>query len=137
MSATPAMRMVYSLVIVFAVLAIPFMCASQDRLNANFRKRAATDIRALVDALDEFAAGKIEAYPRDLDAWFAKESRNSPYLVRYNGRMPKDGWGHAFVYEPPTEARPRARILSLGADGKPGGEGIDADIDSEALPKAR
>lgn len=131
-----ATRTLFSIVIVFGLLAIPFMCASQDRLHASYRKRAVTDIRALMIALDEFAAGNVQAYPRDLNAWFAKEQLNSPYLVRYQGRMPKDGWGHPFVYEPPNEARPRARILSYGADGAPGGTGIDEDIDSETLPKA-
>jgi len=129
-------RTLFSIVIVLALLAIPFMCASQDRLHASYRRRAATDIRALIIALEEFAAGNVQAYPQNLEAWFAKESHNSPYLVRYKARLPRDGWGHAFVYEPPTEVRPRARILSFGADGLQGGTGIDADIDSEALPKA-
>jgi len=136
MGGTSGTRILYSIVIVMAILTIPFMCASQERLNASYRKRSAADIRKLVAALDEFAAGKVQAYPQNLDAWFAKESPNSPYLVRYNGRMPRDGWGHPFVYEPPTEVRPRPRILSLGADGARGGAGIDADVDSEELGRA-
>ena len=136
MGGSSGTRILFSIVIVMALLAIPFMCASQDRLHATYRKRATADIRKLVVALEEFSGGNVQAYPRELEGWFAKEGRNSPYLVRYNGRLPKDGWGHAFVYEPPNEARPRARILSYGADGVPGGTGIDADIDSETLPKA-
>ncbi|HKC50804.1 MAG TPA: type II secretion system protein GspG [Myxococcota bacterium] len=129
-------RTLFSIVIVLALLAIPFMYASQKQLHASYRKRAAADIRTLMGALDDFASGNVQAYPRDLDAWFAKEALNSPYLVRYHGRMPRDGWGHPFVYEPPTEVRPRARIVSYGADGVRGGTGSDADIDSEALPRA-
>jgi general secretion pathway protein G len=134
MGGTPGTRILYSIVIVLAILSVPFMCASQDHLHATYRKRATADIRKLIAALDDFAAGNVQAYPQNLETWFAKAAGNSPYLVRYNGRMPHDGWGHPFVYEPPTEARPRARILSYGADGVPGGTGIDADIDSEALP---
>src|SRR5262245_60767376 len=137
MNGSVGTRTLFSIVVVMGLLAIPFMCASQDRLHANFRKRATADIRALMTALDEFAGGKVEAYPQDLGAWVAKESASSPYLVRFNGRMPKDGWGHAFVYEPPSEARPRPRIVSYGADGQPGGEGVDADVDSGALPPPR
>src|SRR5882757_3960006 len=105
-------RTLFSIVIVLALLAIPLMCAAQDRLHAAYRKRATADIRALIAALDDYAAGNVQAYPQDLAAWFAKEAHNSPYLVRYNGRIPRDGWGHPFVYEAPTEARPRARVLS-------------------------
>jgi general secretion pathway protein G len=48
-----------------------------------------------------------------------------PYL---DEALPLDPWGNAYQYRVPgEEGRPFA-IVSLGADGKPGGEGIDADI---------
>jgi general secretion pathway protein G len=39
-----------------------------------------------------------------------------------------DPWGRAFVYR--AEAGQAYEIVSLGADGKPGGEGDDADLSS-------
>ncbi|MDE2367964.1 MAG: type II secretion system major pseudopilin GspG [Burkholderiales bacterium] len=48
-----------------------------------------------------------------------------PYL---DEAVPLDPWGNPYLYQVPgDEGRPFA-IISLGADGKPGGEGIDADI---------
>ena len=47
----------------------------------------------------------------------------------YIERLPKDPWGNAYVYVNPG-LHGEIDVMSLGADGKPGGEGIDADIGS-------
>ena len=41
--------------------------------------------------------------------------------------MPVDPWGNAYVYRAPGRDGPYD-LMSLGADGQPGGEGVDADI---------
>jgi general secretion pathway protein G len=49
-----------------------------------------------------------------------------PYLRK---AVPMDPWGTPFVYLSPGEMNPRGYdLLSLGADGEPGGEGEDADL---------
>jgi general secretion pathway protein G len=51
-----------------------------------------------------------------------------PYIKK---AVPLDPWQHAYVYRSPgTESRTGYDLLSLGADGKPGGEGDDADLTS-------
>lgn len=51
-----------------------------------------------------------------------------PYLRR---AIPLDPWGNPYIYLSPGEVNPRGYdLLSLGADGEPGGEGEDADIRS-------
>ncbi len=47
----------------------------------------------------------------------------------YLERLPKDPWGNAYLYANPG-LHGEIDVLSLGADGKPGGEGFDADIGS-------
>ena len=47
----------------------------------------------------------------------------------YLERLPRDPWGNAYVYVNPG-LHGEIDVLSLGADGKPGGEGLDADIGS-------
>ena len=42
--------------------------------------------------------------------------------------LPNDPWGHPFQYQIPGRNGAAFEIFSLGADGKPGGEGNDADI---------
>jgi len=49
-----------------------------------------------------------------------------PYLKK--NKVPHDEWGNAFVYEIPSRHKMPFDLYSLGADGKPGGTGDDADI---------
>ncbi|WP_282823833.1 type II secretion system major pseudopilin GspG [Pelomonas sp. V22] len=48
-----------------------------------------------------------------------------PYLT---GKLPLDPWGRPYIYKVPGEAGQPYTIMSLGADGKEGGEGINADV---------
>ena len=49
-----------------------------------------------------------------------------PYLRK---DVPLDPWGTPFIYMSPGEVNLRGYdLLSLGADGEPGGEGEDADV---------
>ena len=49
---------------------------------------------------------------------------DGPYLRK---PVPTDPWGNPYEYESPSEHGDFA-ILSLGADGRRGGEGLDKDI---------
>lgn len=50
----------------------------------------------------------------------------SGYLL--STRVPKDAWGNDFVYNLTPESDKPFIIMSYGADGKKGGEGINADL---------
>lgn len=43
----------------------------------------------------------------------------------------KDPWNHAYVYAVPGKDGHPFDLISLGADGKPGGDSVDADIRNE------
>ena len=47
----------------------------------------------------------------------------------YLEKLPNDPWGHPYQYLNPG-LHGEVDILSLGADGAPGGDGADADIGS-------
>jgi len=49
---------------------------------------------------------------------------SGPYLKK---TVPLDPWGHPYVYRAPGEKR-EYDIVSYGRDGKPGGNGQDADL---------
>lgn len=54
-----------------------------------------------------------------------KAKWRGPYL---DDEVPKDPWGNPYRYSlPGTNQQPFA-LYSLGADGKRGGEGVDADV---------
>lgn len=55
----------------------------------------------------------------------AKNYRKGGYLER----VPKDPWGNPFVYTSPGQ-NAEYDISSYGADGVPGGEGEDSDVNS-------
>ena len=62
----------------------------------------------------------LRVKPADVNQW------NGPYMPK---DIPKDAWAHDFVYRFPGEHQvDEPEIVSLGADGQPGGEGINADI---------
>lgn len=42
--------------------------------------------------------------------------------------MPEDPWGNRFEYASPGSAGQKYEVVSYGADGRPGGDGEDADI---------
>jgi general secretion pathway protein G len=68
---------------------------------------------------DEGLAALI-ARPAGLQRW------NGPYLD--GTAVPQDPWGHSYQYRTPGGEGRRYDLLSLGADGREGGEGQDADI---------
>ena len=55
-----------------------------------------------------------------------------PYLSRV---VPLDPWGRPYIYIAPGKANPQSfDIYTLGRDGKPGGDGEDADLTSWGGP---
>ncbi|MGE5487811.1 MAG: type II secretion system major pseudopilin GspG [bacterium] len=50
---------------------------------------------------------------------------NGPYIAK---EIPLDPWGREYVYKYPGDHGDEPDIISYGADGQPGGEGINADI---------
>jgi general secretion pathway protein G len=96
-------------------------------------KTTTVQINQLENALIEYQmdVGRYPSVDEGLEALIrrpasAPETRwNGPYLRK--NVVPTDGWNNPFVYEL-EEGRPIIR--SLGADGQPGGEGLDADLDN-------
>jgi general secretion pathway protein G len=50
---------------------------------------------------------------------------SGPYLTQ---DVPLDPWGHPYLYKYPGEHGDEPDVVSLGADGQPGGDGNNADI---------
>lgn len=46
----------------------------------------------------------------------------------YLKEIPKDEWGRDFIYKAWVGDKSHTILLSWGADGEAGGEGIDADL---------
>jgi general secretion pathway protein G len=61
----------------------------------------------------------LRAKPQDVNLWAG------PYMPK---DIPKDPWGNDYVYKYPGDHGDEPDIICLGADGKAGGEGVNADI---------
>ncbi len=92
----------------------------------------------LAQAQVQTMAGKIDQFkmdtgqlPADLTALVTAPSGVSGWLGPYSKQAElNDPWGHPFQYSVPGENTPFG-LVSLGADGKPGGESVNADIKFE------
>ena len=91
---------------------------------------ARVQIEALATAVDLYRL-EVGEYPPSLEALVERpagaERWNGPYLRK--NKVPEDPWGRDYVYRQPGEHGPYD-LVSLGADGQPGGEGENRDIAS-------
>lgn len=92
--------------------------------KANTQK-AKADIEVLDQAVTQYRLDTMQYPPagEGLRALAAKSSGGQSYIRK----LPNDPWGRPYVYRLPGE-HGAYDILSLGADGQPGGEGENADI---------
>lgn len=93
-------------------------------------KVARAQIESFGQALDQYrldvgqyptseqGLGALRAAPQQVARW------QGPYLKR---DVPDDPWGHPYVYKRPGQ-HGDYDLVSLGADGQPGGEGEAADV---------
>ena len=120
-------------VVILGILAAIIVPRVMDRPDTARIVKARQDIRALESALNLYKLDNFH-YPstdQGLEALVEKpvgspEARNWK-SGGYLDRLPKDPWGGDYRYLSPG-VHGEVDIYSLGADGRPGGEGIDADI---------
>jgi general secretion pathway protein G len=97
---------------------------------------AQSDLRSLSNALDIYRLDNFQ-YPstdQGLQA-LVEQPSGFPEPKNYNPEgyiknLPTDPWGSPYVYERTPSG---FRLVSLGADGTEGGEGLNADIHFEDL----
>jgi general secretion pathway protein G len=115
---------------IMAALIVPNVLERADDARVT---AARTDIGNLVQALKLYKLDNLR-YPsaaQGLQALVVKPSVDpvpgnwKPYL----DKLPNDPWGNAYKYLNPG-VKGEIDVMSFGADGKPGGEGKDADIGS-------
>ena len=119
--------------VIIGILAALIVPNVLDRADDARVTAAKTDIANINQALKLYRLDN-QRYPtgeQGLQALVAKPA--SPPLPTnwkpYLEKLPNDPWGNPYQYLNPGIKGP-IDIMSLGADGKPGGEGKDADIGS-------
>ena len=119
--------------VIIGVLAALIVPNVLDRADDARTTAAKTDVNNLMQALKLYRLDN-QSYPtgeQGLAALTAKPSvgPNAPNWRPYLDKLPADPWGRVYQYMNPG-IHGEVDVLSLGADGQPGGEGKDADIGS-------
>jgi general secretion pathway protein G len=102
------------------------------------RGTAKAQIEMLGTSVDTFRLD-MRRYPKELDELLRKPSDDKnwdgPYVKK---DLPTDPWERPYVYKCPGDDGRDYDIISYGADGQPGGDGENADINNwESLKKSK
>ena len=114
---------------------IQFACAwDPPRANERHIELARAQMHAFREALQRYRED-VDRFPSTDEGLNALRTNldgnvqwHGPYLP---ADIPLDPWGRPYVYRYSIEQGDTPEIVSLGRDGKPGGDGDDADIVSE------
>ena len=126
----------FTLIELLVVLAILTLLAGLvgprvlNQLGGAKSKTAGVQIADLDKSLELFKldVGRYPTTEEGLDALVKRPGSVNGWAGPYlKGGVPTDPWGHPYRYASPG-ANGGIEILSLGADGTPGGDGENADI---------
>lgn len=122
------MLVVMTIIALFAALVAPRLLNKSDTARVT---AARAQINSFMTALGtykldtgvypntEMGLKALRTRPQGVNQW------QGPYLPQ---EIPVDPWGNAYVYKYPGSQGDEPEIICFGADGQPGGEGINADI---------
>ncbi|MBC7393637.1 MAG: type II secretion system major pseudopilin GspG [Variovorax sp.] len=115
---------------VLAALIVPNVIERADDARVTAAK---TDVNNLMQALKLYRLDN-QRYPtaeQGLQALLVRPTAGpaAPNWKPYVEKLPNDPWGRSYQYMNPG-IKGEIDVLSLGADGQPGGEGKNADIGS-------
>ncbi len=122
------MLVVLTIIALFAALVAPKLLnkgdtarvtAARAQINAFGTALGAYKLDTGLYPTNELGLRALREKPQGVNQW------QGPYLPQ---EIPKDPWGREYIYKYPGEHGDEPDIISLGADGQPGGEGINADI---------
>ncbi|CAN7555777.1 type II secretion system major pseudopilin GspG [Pseudomonas solani] len=116
---------------VLAALVVPQIMSRPDQAKVT---AARADINAIAMALDIYKLDN-HGYPgtqQGLDALVSKPSGSPPARNwnpdGYLKRLPVDPWGNPYQFITPGSQGNAYDLFSFGADGRAGGDGLNADI---------
>ena len=122
------MLVVVTIIALFATLVAPNMFKNLDKANVT---AARTQINNFEQALLQYkvSTGTFPTMEQGLEALHTRPPNvaqwDGPYLKK---EIPLDPWKHPYLYRYPGEHGDEPDIISYGADGQPGGDGVNADI---------
>lgn len=120
-------------ILILAILAALIVPRVIGRTNDAKRAKAATDIKTLASALQQFRLD-CDRFPTTEEGLMALKQAPSDLQGKWHGpyldsAITPDPWGTEYQYQyPGPEGRESFTLLSFGTDLQSGGTGDDADI---------
>lgn len=133
----PVSRAAFSLVELIVVMVILGMLAglvavrTRGYLISSKQNAAKAEIANIVKAIETFYADQGRYPTTDEGLEILAEGTNS-WPDGFLNKVPRDPWKNAYEYINPGTREPY-EVISLGADGREGGEGENQDFSSESL----
>ena len=127
----------FSLVELIVVMVILGMLAglvatrTRGYLITSKQNAAKAEISRLVQALESFYA-EVGRYPTTDEGLEILASGTDSFQDGFINKVPTDPWDRPYEYLNPGSDSPY-EVLSLGGDGREGGDGEDKDFSSETL----
>jgi general secretion pathway protein G len=125
------MIVVLAIIALIAAMIVPNIIGRPDQARVTL---AQTDERTIAAALKMYRLDNGE-YPTTEQGLAALAHRPTTGAIPTNWatngyleQVPADPWGRPYIYHSPTPNGAGYEIISLGKDGKPGGEGLDKDL---------
>lgn len=128
-------------VVILGILAAVVVPRVMDRPDQARITKVQNDIRAMESALNLYRLDNFN-YPTTEQGLRALVERPSGDAARnwrnggYIDRLQRDPWGNEYQYLRPGRDNREFDLYSLGADGRPGGTGANADIGNWNLEDA-
>lgn len=114
---------------ILAALVVPRIMSRPDEARV---VAARQDIKTLVQALKLYRLDnyKYPSMEQGLKALVTKPDSGTENWKASLDYLPKDPWGNEYQYLNPGTHGSEVEVFCFGADGRQGGEGIEADIGS-------
>lgn len=91
-------------------------------------KMAQTQLQALSGKIEQYQSD-VGSFPESLEQLTAAPANATGWLGPYaRAEEFKDPWRNLIEYHHASDDQKPYQLTSLGADGKPGGEGVDKDL---------
>ncbi|MEM9364790.1 MAG: type II secretion system major pseudopilin GspG [Planctomycetota bacterium] len=132
-----AFSLVELIVVMVIIGLLSGLVAVQTRsyLNTSRQNAARAEIATIVGALESFYADQSR-YPSNDEGLEVLVTGTESVPDGFLKGIPLDPWGNPYEYLSPAADGP-FEVISLGGDGREGGEGNDGDITSERLDETR
>ncbi|HEY4128387.1 MAG TPA: type II secretion system major pseudopilin GspG [Gammaproteobacteria bacterium] len=119
-------------VVILGILAAVIVPKVIDKPDEARLVKVKADIQEIQSTLEVYKLDNY-VYPttdQGLQALVQKPSSDPspPHWKQYLDQLPMDPWGHPYQYLNPGSHGMSVDIWSNGADGQPGGDGVNADV---------